>query len=162
MSCCFLLQGIFPTQDSNLCLLHWQTDSLQLVPPWKSLPCSVILTIWIVELSLLLLSCSVAQSCATLCDPMDCSTPGLPVLHHLSEPAQTHVHWVGDAIQPSHSLLSRCPPAFNLSEHQGLFRWVDSSHQIVQVFLKGRHYISREIFVKQNPIIYPHSWLVIA
>ena len=59
--------------------------------------------------------CSVAQWCLTLCDPVDCSTPGLPVLHHLLELAQTHVHWISDAIQPSHPLLSPSPPAFNLS-----------------------------------------------
>ena len=58
--------------------------------------------------------CSVAQSCPTLCDPMVCSMPGFPVLHHLPELAQTHVHWVSDAIQPSHPLLSPSPPAFNL------------------------------------------------
>ena len=63
---------------------------------------------------------SVAQSCLTLCDPMDCSTPGLPVHHQLPELAQTHVHRVRDAIQPSHSLLSPSPPTFNLSQHQGL------------------------------------------
>ena len=64
---------------------------------------------------------SVTQSCQTLCDPMDCRTPGLPVHHQLLELAQTHVHWVGDAIQPSHPLLSPSPPAFNLSQHHGLF-----------------------------------------
>ena len=66
--------------------------------------------------------CSVAQSCPTLCDPMDCSTPGFPVLHHLPELAQTHVHRVGDAIQPSHPLSSPSLPVFNLSQHQGLFQ----------------------------------------
>ena len=66
---------------------------------------------------------SVAQSCPTLCDPMDGSTPGLPVHHQLPEFTQTHVHWVSDAIQPSHLLLSPSPPAFNLSQHQGLFKW---------------------------------------
>ena len=66
---------------------------------------------------------SVAQSCLTLCDPMDCSTPGLPGYHQLPEFTQTHVHWVGDAIQPSHPLPSPSP-AFNLSQHQGLFQWV--------------------------------------
>ena len=70
---------------------------------------------------------SVAQSCPTLCDPMDCSTPGLPVHHQLLESTQTHVHWVGDAIQPSHPLSSPSPPAFNLSQHQGLFKWVSFS-----------------------------------
>ena len=72
---------------------------------------------------------SVAQSCLTLCDPMDCSTPGLPVRHQLLEFTQTHVHWDGDAIQPSHPLLSPSPPSFNLSQHQGLFKWVSSLHQ---------------------------------
>ena len=63
--------------------------------------------------------CSVAQSCPTLCYRMDCSTPGFPVLHHLPKYAQAHVHWVGDAIQPSHPLLPSSPPALNLSRHQG-------------------------------------------
>ena len=65
---------------------------------------------------------SVTQSHLTLCDPMDCSTPSLPVHHQLLELAQTHVHLVGDAIQPSHPLSSPSPPAFNLSQHQGLFQ----------------------------------------
>ena len=76
---------------------------------------------------------SVPQSCPTLCDPMDCSTPGLPVHHQLLEFTQTHVHWAGDAIQPSHPLLSPFPPALNLSQHQGLFKWVSSSHQAAKV-----------------------------
>ena len=65
--------------------------------------------------------CSVAKLCPTLCDPMNCSMPGFPSLHCLLEFAQTHVHWVGDAIQPSHSLSSPSPSAFNISQHQGLF-----------------------------------------
>ena len=76
---------------------------------------------------------SVAQSCPTLCDPMDCSTPGLPVHHQLLEFTQTHVHWVDDAIQPSHPLSSPSPPTFNLSLHQGLFKWVSSSRQVAKV-----------------------------
>ena len=76
---------------------------------------------------------SVAQSCLTLCDPMDRSIPVLPVHYQLSESTQTHVHWVGDAIQPSHPLSSPSPPAFNLSQHQGLFQWVSSSHQVAKV-----------------------------
>ena len=67
----------------------------------------------------------------SLCDPMDRSTPGLPVHHQLPEFTQPHVHWVSDATQPSHSLLSPSPPAFNLSQHQGLFQW--SSHQVAKV-----------------------------
>ena len=69
---------------------------------------------------------SVAQSCPTLCDPMDCSTPGFLVLHHRPELAQTHV---GGAIQPSHPLSSPSPPAFNLFQHQGLFQWISSLHR---------------------------------
>ena len=76
---------------------------------------------------------SVAQLCLTLCDPMDCSTPGLPVYHQLLEFTQTHVHWVSDAIQPSHPLLSPSPPALNLSQHQGLFQWVSSLHKVAKV-----------------------------
>ena len=72
---------------------------------------------------------SVTQSCPTLCELMDCSTPGLPVRHQLPEFTQTHVHWVGDTIQPSHPLSSPSP-AFNLSQHQGLFKWVSSSYQV--------------------------------
>ena len=77
---------------------------------------------------------SVAQSCPTLCDHMDCSTPGLPVHHQLPEFTQTHVHWVSNAIQPSHPLPSPSPPAFNLSQHQSLFQWVNSLHEIAKVF----------------------------
>ena len=72
---------------------------------------------------------SVTQSCLTLFDPKDCSLPGFPVHHQLLEFAQTHVHQLGDAIQPSHPLSSPSPPAFNLSQHQGIFQWVSSSHQ---------------------------------
>ena len=72
------------------------------------------------------------QSCLTLCNPMDGSTPGFPVLHHPLELAQTHVHCVGDAIQPSHPLSPSSPPAFNLSQHQGLFQWISSSHQVAK------------------------------
>ena len=75
---------------------------------------------------------SVAQSCLTLCN-MDCSMQGFLVLHQLPELAQTHIHRVGDAIQPSHPLSSPSPPVFNLSQHQGLFQGVSSSHQVVKV-----------------------------
>ena len=72
---------------------------------------------------------SVAQSCPTLCNPTDHSTPGFPVHHQLPELTQAHVHWVGDAIQPSHPRLSPSPLAFSLSQNQGLFQWVSSSHR---------------------------------
>ena len=74
---------------------------------------------------------SVAQSCPTLCDPMNLSTPGLPVHHQLPEFTQTHVHRVGDAIQPSHPLSSPSPPAPNPSQYQGLFQWVNSLHEVL-------------------------------
>ena len=70
--------------------------------------------------------CSVTQLCLTLCDPMDCTMPGFPVLHHLLELAQTHVHWVGDAIQPSCPLSTPSLPAFNLSQHQRKIHFPDS------------------------------------
>ena len=78
--------------------------------------------------------CSAAKSCPTLRDPpMDCSTPDFPVHHQLLELAQTHVHGVGDAIQPSHPLSPSSPPAFSLSQHQGLFQWVGCSHQVTKL-----------------------------
>ena len=77
--------------------------------------------------------CSVSQSCPTLCDPKDCSTPGFPVLPYLMEFGQTHVHWISDAIQPSHPLSSPSPPAVNISQHQGLFQRVSSWHQVAKV-----------------------------
>ena len=76
---------------------------------------------------------SVAQSCLTLCDPMNCSTPGLSVYHQLPEFTQTHVHRVSDVIQPSHPLSSSSPPTPNPSQHQGLLQWVNSSHQVAKV-----------------------------
>ena len=76
---------------------------------------------------------SVAQSCPTLCNPMNHSTPGLPVHHQLPEFTQTHVHRVSDAIQPSHPLSSPSPPAPSPSQHQSLFQWVNSSHEVAKV-----------------------------
>ena len=76
---------------------------------------------------------SVTQSCPTLCDPINRSTPGFPFRHWLPEFTQTYVHQVGDAIQPSHPLSNPSPPAFNLSQHQGLFKWVSSSHQVAKI-----------------------------
>ena len=88
-----------------------------------------------------------SQSCLTLCDPMDCSTPGFPVLHYLLECAQTHVRWVGDAFQLSHPLLLLSLPALNLSQHQGLFQWVSSSHQVAKVLeLQPQHQSFQWIF----------------
>ena len=92
-------------------------------------------------------SSSVTQSCPTLCNPMDCSSPGFPVHQQLLEFAQTPVHRVSDAIQPSHPLLSPSPPDFNLSQHQDLFQWVSSSHQVARVLeLQLQHQSFQWIF----------------
>ena len=104
--------------------------------PWK--PCGV--QVW---------NCrrSATQSCSILCDPVDCSMPGFPVLHCLPDLAQTHVLWVDGAIQPSHPLPSPFPPAFSVSQHQGLFQWVDSSHQVTKVLeLQLQHQSFQWIF----------------
>ena len=102
-----------------------QTDSLPSEPPGKPN------FIWEY-------CCLVAQSCPTLCNPRSCGTPGFPVLHYLPEFAQTYVHWVEDAIQPSHPLSLPSPPVLNLSKHQGLFRWISSLHQVIKV-LEHQH-----------------------
>ena len=113
---------IFFLQTSNLeyFLLSFRTCSI-----WQLVP--YIYTFSSVQFS------SITQSCLTLCNPMNCSTPGLPVHHQLPEFTQTHVHWVGDAIQPSHPLSSPSPPAPNPSQHQSLFQWVNSSHEVAKV-----------------------------
>ena len=90
-----------------------------------------------------------------LCDPMDCSMPGLPVRHQLPEFTQTHVHWVNDVIQPSHALSSPSLPAFNPSQHQGLFKWVSSSYQVAKVleFLLQHQFfqwICRTVFFRMD------------
>ena len=85
---------------------------------------------------------SVPQSCLTICNPVNHSMPGLPVYHQLPESTQTHVHWVSDAIQPSHPLSSPSPPALNLSQHQGLFKWVSPLHQVAKVLEFQLHHQS--------------------
>ena len=80
------------------------------------------------------LCCSVVEPCLPLCTYMACSMPGFPVLQYLPELARTHVHQVGDAMQPSHPLSPSSPPALSLSQYQGLFQWVSSSHQVTKVF----------------------------
>ena len=102
------------------------------------------------------------QSCLTLCDPMDCHMPGLPVHHHLPEFTLTHVHWVGDAIQPSQPLSSPSPPASNLSQHQGPYHWVSSSHQVAKVLeLQLQHqsfqWIFSSDFLEDGLVWSPHS-----
>ena len=106
---------------------------LKFVPLWASLFCHQTQQ-FVHHHSLTFLQfSSFAQSCPALCDPMNRGTPGLPVHHQLQELTQIHVHQVGDAIQPSHPLSSPSPPPPNLSQHQGLFQWVSSSHELVRV-----------------------------
>ena len=83
--------------------------------------------------STILSSVQFSRSVVSPCDPMNCSTPGLPVHHQLLEFTQTHVHWVSDAIQPSHPLASPSPPVPSPSQHQSLFQWVNSSHEVAKV-----------------------------
>ena len=92
---------------------------------------------WSVNASSSYCFCSVTKLCVTLWDPMDCSTPGFPVPHHLPKFAQGHTHWIGDTIQPSQPLSPSSPSAFSLSQHQGLFQWVSCSHQVASVFPKN-------------------------
>ena len=107
-----------------LWILEWATWDLDLSDRWGS---------FLFQDSFIIQFSSVTQSRLTLCTPMDYSTPGFPVHHQLPELTQTHVHRVGDAIQPSHPLLSPSSPTFNLSQHQGLFQWVGSSHQAAKL-----------------------------
>ena len=101
----------------------------------------------VLKTEILLCFSSVTQSCPTLYDLMDCSTQGFPVYHQFPELSQTHVHWIGDAIQSSRPLSSPSPPAFNRSQHQGLFQWVSSSHQVAKVLeLKLQHQSFQWIF----------------
>ena len=106
--------------------------------------------------------CSVAKLCLTLCDPMDCSTPGFPVLHHLLEFAQIHVHWVSDATQPSHSLMPLFPPAFNPSQNQGLFQWVCfcirwSKHWRPKYINSSKSSISKKQIMQSKNVCISHS-----
>ena len=97
---------------------------------------------------------SVAQSCPTFCDSMDCSMPGLPVHCQLPEFTQTHVLWVGDAIQWSHPLSSPSPLTFNLSQHQGLFKWVSSLYHVAKVLVSA----STSVFPMNIQDWFPLGW----
>ena len=127
---------------------------------------STVFWVWLFSLSLLILRfihavgfisssfycwvtscCSVAKSCLTLPDTMDCSMPGFPTPQHLLEFAQVHVHWISDAFQASHHLLHSCPSAFSLSQNQGLFQWVGCLHQVAKVLeLQLQHQSFQRIF----------------
>ena len=144
---CHVKLGVFPMHKPGSFLLPLDT---RFFSPWSlSLKCSVGSTISSVQFS------SVTQSCLTLCDPMDCSTPGLPVCHQLPEFTQTHDNWVGDAIHPYQPLSSPSPPTFNLSQHQGLFQWVkffSSSSQSIGVLA------SASVLPLKNQDWFPLGW----
>ena len=123
--CCYYPQTIVVFQDFTLLDAFWLTSQVLKWLLWQFSSQD--------SLAMPYPFSSVAQSCPTLCDPMNPSTPGLPVHHQLPEFTQTHVHRVGDAIQPSHSLSSPSPLAPNPSQHQSLFQWVNSSHEVAKV-----------------------------
>ena len=101
--------------------------------------------------------CSVAQLCLTLCDPVDCNMLGLSASHHLPEFAQVHVYWIGDAIQPSHSLMPSSSSALNLFQHQGLFQWVSCSHQMTKIL---EFYLQHQSFQCVLRVDDPWDWLL--
>ena len=138
VGCHVLLQGIFPTQGSNPCLLHCRqilyllshqgspisihSKAININPENTVKKMSNVSIVWQSCNYYSIQFSSGTQSCLTLCNPMNRSTPGLPVYHQLLESTQTHVHWVSDSIQPSHLLLSPSPPALNLSQLRGSFQ----------------------------------------
>ena len=127
----FLVREEWERTKVIVCPLWWApAGGLQLTSPFKGLPELLDKSPAASCGSSVQFSC---QSCLTLWDPMEWSKPGFPVHYQHPELAQTHVHWVGDAIQPSHPLSSPSPSAFNLSQHQGLFQWVSSSYQVAKV-----------------------------
>ena len=103
------------------------------IPPLPFSHILILVTSWQVTKMLPLTNLQSVSSEPALCNPMDCSTPAFPVLHSLPEFAQIHAHWVGNALQPSYPLLPLSPPPLSLSQHQGLFQWVGSSHQMAKV-----------------------------
>ena len=124
MLCCHLHESIykFLTRGRTFLFCTWPHKLCS----WSNIHIRIRTTLeWSVQL--------VIQLCQTLCDSMDCSTSGFPVHHQLLEFTQTHVHRVSDAIQPSHRLSSPSPPDLNIFQHQGLFQWVSSSHQVAKV-----------------------------
>ena len=133
-------------EEIDLCLC-WEIYSHQQL---NLLPCQNLLYFFTIRSSLTvdfyflnrIQFSSVTQLCLTLCNPMDCSVPGLPVHHQLPEFTQTHIHWVSDAIQPSHPLPTLSPPAHNFSQDQGLFKWVSSSHQVAKLLEFQLHHQS--------------------
>ena len=125
----------YQLEEISVFLLCWEYLSWMGVGFYQTLFCiSMVVYFFFFSLLMQSISSSVQSlSRVWLCGPMDCSMPGLPVHYQLLEFTHTHVHWAGDAIQPSHPLSSPSPPAFNFSQHQGLFQWVSSLHQAAKV-----------------------------
>ena len=121
---------------THYCILAWRIPWME-DPVWlESMGSQIVGQDWVTNathMPMCFYISSFTQSCPALCYPMDCSTSGFPVHHQLPELTQTHVHPVDEAIQTSHPLLSPSPPAFSLSQHQSLFQWVSSSHQMARV-----------------------------
>ena len=134
-----LSPGWTVTQSSLFGVSHFVAAHREILPSFELRSASLSFWVWVClfgaisKKSSLFHCCSVAKLCLTLWNPMDCSARGFPVLHHLPDLSQTHVHWVSDAIQPSRPLSPPSPFALNLSLHQGLFQWVSSSHQVTRV-----------------------------
>ena len=135
---CLLTSLLAAAQGTNGLLSHlppeglWVRRAMQLSLPLLVLSFTSLHNITTLSQTFSWVLLLVTRSCPTLCDPMACRTPGFPVHHQLLEFAQTHVHWVSDAIQPSHPLPLPSPPALNLPQHQSLFQWVGSLHQVAK------------------------------
>ena len=138
----------FPAECSFFQKYSWTKKDAFILKRYLTLYLEKILKQFLIKITVITLEIisvqfsSVTQSCPTLCDPMNCSTLGLPVHHQLPELTQTHVHRVDVAIQPSHPLSSPSLPASNSSQHQGLFQWVSSSHQVAKVLVFQLHHQS--------------------
>ena len=145
-SCCLVLWPIFWL--GHLFFWNWAAEAACVFLRW--ILCQLLHLLSFSPFLPFFLFCFIAvQSLCRvwLCDPVDCSTPGFPDLHHLLEFAQTHVHWFGDTIQPSYPLSPPSPLSLNLSQHQGLFQWVDPSHQVAEVLeLQLQHQSFQWIF----------------
>jgi len=138
-----------PTIERRGCIRWWKNRAIISCLIWVQIHPLV------GEWYFILNSVQFSQSWLTLCNPVDCRNPDFPVHHQLLELAQTHVHWVSDAIQPSHPLSSPSPPAFDFSQHQGLFKWVSSSHQVAKVLELQSKGLSR---VFSNTAVQKHQF----